>query len=140
MKFLQLLHQRDALLRHARLANLAFAYHRLAEFGARIARARLHGPVTLQLTDPSVDRHWPVLLAHGGSQSVIEEHFMDEEIGELADLLSFLHEGDGLTEFTFRLEELAGRYLPGLRGELAQAGVAPDAEAPSPEDSHRDHA
>ncbi|MCX6953287.1 MAG: hypothetical protein NTV51_14130 [Verrucomicrobia bacterium] len=139
MKFHHLLHQRDTLLRQARLANLAFAYQRLADWAARIARARLQGAVTLQLADPSLDRHWPVLLAHDGRQSVLEEHFLDEDVGELADLLSFLHEGDGLTEFTFRLEELAARYLPGLRGELAQAGIAPDQSAPSPEDSAREH-
>ena len=137
MKFFHLLHQRDALLRHARLANLAFAYHRLGDFTARITRAQLRGEVALTLADPSADRPWPVLLAHEGNQSVIEEHFMDEDIAELGDILAFLHEGDAATEFTFRLEALERRFLPGLRRELAQAGVALDHEAPSTEDSKR---
>ncbi len=137
MKFHQLLHQRDALLRHARLANLAFAHHRLVEFGTRIARARLRGSVTLSLADPSEDRHWPTLLAHEGNQSVIDEHFVDEDMVELADILSFLHEGDVTTEFTFRLEELENRLLPELRRELTEAGVILEPAAPSPADSSR---
>lgn len=132
MKFHQLLHQRDALLRHARLANLAFAHHQLVEFGSRIAQARLRGSVTLSLADPSDDRHWPTLLAHEGNQSVIEEHFVDEDIVELADILSFLHEGEGAILFTFRLEDLETRFLTGLRRELAEAGVILDFAAPSP--------
>jgi hypothetical protein len=138
MKIHDLLLQRDALLRHARLANFAFAHHRLAEFGTRITRAHLHGPVTLSLADPSVDRLWPVLLALEANQSVIEEHFTDEDIGELADILVFLNEGEGATEFTFSLEELAGRYLPGLQRELSAAGISLAQEAPSTEDSNRE--
>lgn len=135
MKFHQLLHQRDALLRHARLANLAFAHHQLVEFGRRIARARLCGSVTLSLADPSDGRHWPTLLAHEGNQSLIEEHFLDEDMVELADILSFLHEGENVTEFTFRLEELENRFLPGLRRELVEAGVLLEPDATSPADS-----
>lgn len=131
MKFNQLLHQRDALLRHARLANLAFAHHQLVEFGTRIAQARLRGSVTLSLADPSDDRHWPTLFAHEGNQSVIEEHFIDEDILELADILSFLHEGEDHTEFTFRLDELEDSFLPGLRRELVDAGVALEPDVPS---------
>ncbi|MDI1249112.1 MAG: hypothetical protein PSV13_09640 [Lacunisphaera sp.] len=52
MNFQQLLQQRDALLRQARLANTAYAYRRLDEFAGRIARARLHGAVTLRPGDP----------------------------------------------------------------------------------------
>jgi hypothetical protein len=138
MKIHDLLLQRDALLRHARLANLGFAHHRLTEFGTRINRAHLHGPVTLSLPDPSVERLWPVLLALEGNQSVIEEHFTDEDIGELADILVFLHEGEGTTEFAFPIEELAGRYLPGLHRELSAAGISLEREAPSTEDSNRE--
>lgn len=131
MKFHQLLQNRDTLLHQTRLANLAFAHDRLTAVGARIARARLHGAVTLSLADPAEGRAWPVLLSFATSPAVIEEHFTDADIAELADILTFLHEGAGTTEFHFRLEELAGRYLPGLQRELAQAGVAP-APAPTP--------
>jgi hypothetical protein len=139
MNLHQILQQRAALLRSARLANVAFAYDRLGLFGARITRARLHGEVCLHRADPDADRPWPVLLAREGSQSVIEEHFTDEDIVELADLLAFLHDEEVPTAFTFRLEELAGRFRPGLRHELETAGVALGPEAPSPEDSNRGH-
>ena len=47
-KLSTLLTQRQALLRQARLANLAFAYTTLMEFAHRIARAQLSGRVTLK--------------------------------------------------------------------------------------------
>jgi hypothetical protein len=123
MNFLHLLHQRATLLRQARLANLAFAYHRLGDFSARIARARLHGTVQFSLADPATDRHWPTLTAHEGNQSVIEEHFTDEDLVELGDLLVFLREDAHTTEFTFRLEDFDQRFRAPLGPELAQAGV-----------------
>ena len=36
MKLSKLLHQREALLRQTRLANLAYAYRRLGEFAGRV--------------------------------------------------------------------------------------------------------
>jgi hypothetical protein len=139
MKFLNLLHQRGALLRQARLANLAFTYQQLGDFVARIARAKLRGEVTLSLADPDADRLWPVLLAHESSQAVIEEHFTDEDIVELADILEFLDADNGATDFTFRIEELESRFMPGLRRELEKAGVALEHEARANEDSNRGH-
>eukprot|EP01035_Chromulina_nebulosa_P050664 gene50664-biopygen35671 len=141
MKFLHLLHQRDALLRQARLANLAYAYQRLGDFSARLIRARLHGPARLSLADPAADRLLPELTALAGHQSVIEEHFTDEDLVELADLVTFLREDAHTTEFTFHLEDFAARFLAPVRDELARAGIAVDNEAaapaPSPEDSSR---
>lgn len=137
MNFHQLLSHRTALLRQARLANLAFAWQRLDEFAVRITRARLHAEVTLRLSGPDADRPWPVLLAREGNQSVIEEHFMDEDIVELADILAFLGEDGQATEFTFQLEDLANRFQPKLRGELAAAGISLEQTAPSSEDSSR---
>ena len=131
MNFHQLLQQRDALLRQARLANTAFAYGRLGDLAGRIARARLHGAVTLRPGDPQENLPWPELIAEEGSQAVIEEHFLDEDVIELADILAFLSGHDQPVEYTFRLEEMGGRFLPGLRRELVQAGVTlePDVEA-----------
>jgi len=137
MKFSQLLHQRDALLRQARLANVAFAYDRLSEFAARIARARLHGMVTLRDSDPAADQPWPQLVAMEGSPAVLEEHFLEEDVIELADILAFLHDAGRLTEVRFRLEDLAQHFLPRLRRELAQADIVPGGEAPRIEDSSR---
>jgi len=137
MNYQQLLTQRTALLQQARLANLAFAWQRLDHWTQRIARARLRGTVTLQLADPARDRAWPLLLARSGSQAVIEEHFTDEDIVELADILAFLADDPRAAEFTFPLEDLGARFMPGIQRELAQAGVLVHQSAPSPEDSNR---
>ncbi|MFI5337341.1 MAG: hypothetical protein ACHQ5A_11190 [Opitutales bacterium] len=131
MKLFQLLLQRDELLRRAWLANAAYAYHRLAGYAAHIARVRLQGEVNLLAADPAADRPGPLLLAREGSQSVIEEHFLDEDIIELADILCYLSGDRRATEFTFRLEELGNMFLPGLRRELEKAGVDLDQEEAS---------
>ncbi len=137
MNFHQLLQQRDALLRQARLANTAYAYRRLGEFAGRIARAQLHGAVRLDPGDPAGERPWPGLTALDGSQAVLEEHFLDEDILELADILCFLGLDTG-SGVTFRLEELGARFLPGLRRELAQAGLNPGPESsPTEGSNHR---
>lgn len=135
MNFHQLLHQRDALLRQARMANLAFAYQRLGEFVARITRARLHGLVQLRPGDPAGEQPWPALTALDGSQAVLDEHFLDEEIVELMDILGFLGEEVTPDGMTFRLEELGGRHLSELHRELQQAGIIPAGEAPPNEES-----
>lgn len=130
-----LLTQRAALLRQVRLANLAFAYQTLEKFAGRIARARLTGAVTLASPDPGEQRYWASLTALEGSQSVIEEHFADEDVLELSDLMGFLGGRDTL-EVTFRLEELAERFLAPLRDELAREGVVLD-DAGTPRDAAR---
>jgi len=137
MNFHQLIHQRDGLLRQARLANVAFACHRLGVYAARIAAARLHGLVRLHPGDPSGEQPWPGLTALEGSQAVLEEHFLDEEGVELADILGFLGEDVNAGGFTFRLEELEGRFLTPLRRELASAGIVPPGEAPGIEGPNR---
>ena len=137
MNFHQLLLQRVALLRQARLANLAFAWQRLDQWAHRIARARLQGVVTLRLADPADDRPWPLLQANSVSRAVIEEHFTDEDILELADILAFLADDPRAVEFPFRLEELADRVLPAIEQELAAAGVIMHPSVSSPEDSTR---
>lgn len=137
MNFQQLLQQRDALLRQARLANVAFAYHRLGEFADRLARAGIRGALTVQLADPSSDRFWPVLTATAANQSVIDEHFLDEDVVELADVLAFLSPESDAVEFAFSVEQLTGKFLPLLRRELERAGVALPRPAPTPEGSRR---
>lgn len=135
MNFHQLLHHRDGLLRQARLANVAFAHQRLGQFATRIARARLRGAVALRPGDPAGGQPWPGLDAIEGSQAVIEEHFLDEEIVELTDILAFLGEDVRSDGLTLRLESLAERFLPQLRQELLAAGVAVPAEPRLVEDS-----
>lgn len=137
MNYHQLLFHRAALLQQARLANLAFAWQRLDHWAQRIARARLQGAVTLRFADPAGDRPWPVLLARSGSQAVLEEHFTDEDIVELADMLAFLADDPRAAELNFRLEELANRFLPAIQQELAEAGVVVHPAVSPTEDSNR---
>ena len=137
MNFHLLLQHRTALLRQARLANMAFAYQWLGNFAARIARARLRGLVRLDPGDPAAERPWPALAALEGSQAVLEEHFLDEDGVELADILEFLGEDVNADGVTFRLEELESRFLPRLRRELESAGIVLPGDAPRIEDSHR---
>lgn len=129
MKLSQLLQQREALLRQSRLSNLAFAYWHLGRLVTRITGAGLRGNVRLQPADPGAERYWPVLTALEGSQSVIEEHFTDENVLELADLVSFIT-GDDKADTTFRLEDLAVKFLTPLQRQLQQAGVEFEPDAP----------
>lgn len=127
-KLSTLLAHRPALLAQARLANLAFAHETLANFAARIARSPLAGRATLRQIDPGADRYWPTLTALDGHQSVIEEHFSDEDLLELADVVAFTT-GSNAIEFTFQLDDIADFFLVQLRAELERAGVAVDDRA-----------
>lgn len=125
-----LLTQREALLRQARLANLAFAYTTLGEFTRRITRAQLHGRVVLKHAAPEEERYWASLTAIDGNQSVIEEHFGDEDIMDLADVIAFVTGNEAL-DLTFPLEEVERVFLAPLRDELARAGIAIDRPSPT---------
>jgi len=138
MKFLQLLHRRDALIRQARLANVAFAYQRLRDFATRISQAGLRGTVTLRGGDPAGELPWPELVAEECSQAAIEEHFLDEDVIELADILAFLHDTNRLGSLSFRLQDLGPRYLSRLRHELEIARIAIDEGASQAGDPSRD--
>jgi hypothetical protein len=125
MKLSSLLAKRQALLRHALLANLAFAHDRLSDFARRVARARLEGEVRLQQAAPGAERFWASLTALHGRQSVIEEHFSDDDLMDLADVIAYAT-GENEIDLTFRIEELADRFLAPLHGQLAKAGVTID--------------
>jgi hypothetical protein len=129
MKLSTLISVRTALLRRAHLANLALAYETLRGFARRIERARLTGRVVLQPAAPEAGRFCATLTAIEGSQSVLEEHFSDEDLMELGDVLGFtLGERSGAPrEIAFRLENFAESFLAPLRAELVEAGVAIDA-------------
>jgi hypothetical protein len=124
-KLSTLLSRRRALLRHARLANLAFAFATLQEFSGRIARASLCGRVTLTHAAPEAERYWASLLALTFNQSVVEEHFTDAQVMELADVLAFATGNDAL-DVTFNLEDLDERFLRPLREQLERAGIIID--------------
>lgn len=123
MNFHQLLQLRDGLLRQSRLANVAFAWHRLAIVGDRIATVGLHGRVCLRVAEHATEAAWPLLTALEGSQAVIDEHFTDEDVIELADLIAFagIDPVDGA--HVFRLEDLVARFGSPLRRELERAGI-----------------
>jgi len=127
MKLSHLLTQRPELLRQLRLANLAFAYQSLREFAARVARTSLRGRVTLQPVNPDEERYCVTLTALDCAQSLIEEHFSDEDLAILADVLGFAT-GHPAHELTFHLDQLAEFYEP-LRGDLERAGVLLDSPA-----------
>jgi hypothetical protein len=124
-KLSTLLNRREALLQQARLANLAFAYKTLSDFTERIARARLMGRVALQHASADVERYWASLTAIDGNQSVIEEHFSDADIMDLADVIAFTTRSDDL-DLTFRWEDVADTFLAPMRDELGRAGIAID--------------
>ena len=127
MKFNELLETREALQRQAALANLAFAYETLREFAERIERAQLKGQVNLKSADPDADRYWATLTALGGPQSVIEEHFTEEDLSDFADAVSYATGHDDF-EATFAVEDFPHAFLSPLRAALENAGVQMDSE------------
>lgn len=130
MKLTTLLAQRHALLRQAQLANLAFAYVRLGEFAHRVERAGLRGPVVLKRADPENGREWPVLIALHGSQAVLEEHFSDEDIIDLADVVACaLDMRDA--QVAFDLREFKTLFQRPVRLALEEAGVQMDDAPPA---------
>jgi len=135
MKFNELLEGREILQRQAALANLAFAYETLREFAERIARAQLKGEVTLKSADPDSDRYWATLTANRGPQSVIEEHFTEEDLTDFADAISFSTGHDDF-EATFSIEDFPQAFLAPLRAALENAGVVMDTEPLPAEKPH----
>jgi hypothetical protein len=124
-KLSTLLSRRRDLLRRARLANLAFAFVTLQKFALRITRAELDGRVTLAHAAPDAERYWASLTALEMNQSVIEEHFTDEDVMELADVVAFVTGNEAL-DITFDLEDLEELFIRPLRDELDREGVVID--------------
>lgn len=127
MTLSQLLKARETLVRQAEIANLAFAYDLLSEFGRKIARANLRGEVHFKSACPEEDRYWATLTAITGSQAAIEEHFTDEELTDYADAVAFAT-GENDFEIQFRLEDFTESFLVPLRRSLEHAGVTIDVE------------
>ncbi len=126
MKLSSLLAQRQTLQQQARLANLAFAYERLATFVERIELARLRGEVLLQQAEPTEERYWATLTALEGNQSVIEEYFTDQDLMDFVDAVACAT-GENDIDLKFRLEEAGSRFLRPLRERLERVGIAIDA-------------
>ncbi len=136
MKLSILLAQRQMLLHHVRLANFAFAYARLSEIAVRIGRASLRGAVTLRQAPTEPEPGWTALLALEGNQSVIEEHFTDEDLTDFADAIAFIT-GETQLDLTFRLEETAEKFVVPLRQRLEQSGVEFDGTEQPIAEPHR---
>lgn len=128
MNLSHLLAQRPELLRQVRLANLAFAYDSLRKFAERVGRAGLHGRVTLKPINPDEENYCVTLTAHEANQSVVEEHFSDEDLVVLSDVLGFAT-GHPTHDLTFYIDQL-DEFVVQLRNDLEQAGVAFD-DSPS---------
>lgn len=126
MKYSFLLAHRLFLQQQARLSHLAYAYERLSDFSARIARARLGGPVHLQQPEPEEERYQASLTALRGSQSAIEEHFTDRDLLDFVDAVG-VATGDSEVDLQFELSEVEKRFLLPLRARLESAGVLMDA-------------
>jgi hypothetical protein len=125
MKISKLLANHHVIIKRAWLANMAQAYFTLRGCAERVQSARLCGLVNLRQPNAEEGRLWATLTALEGKQSIIEEHFSEEELMEFADALAFVR---GLTDLniTFRLETMAVTFLAPLEVELKQAGVVFD--------------
>ncbi len=127
MKLSQLLATRQIINRHANLANTAYAYVTLKRLADRVAAAGLHGLVRLRQADAEEEIYWASLQALTGSQAVIEEHFDDEDVMDLADAVAYALEGE-FTAIEFTLEAMDTRFVAPLRALLERAGVVLDGE------------
>lgn len=131
MKFDDLILYRDELQHAARLANLAYAYQWLSDFAERVSLAGLEGEVALKGPHPATEQTEVELVAIDCNQSVIEEHFLPEEIEELHSVFASVHEVGAIIEAKFRLEHIGSLYLPALRRALEVANVSPRRRASS---------
>jgi hypothetical protein len=128
MKLSSLLAQRQALLNQARLANLAYAYQTLSEFAARAGRAGLRGAVTLKSAAPELERYCATLAAQEANQSIVEEHFTDDDLMALADVVAFAtgHRSEDALEVHFRIDDIPEAFLLPIRADLEKLGVTLD--------------
>ena len=124
-KLSTLLTRRAALLQQARVANVAFAFATLQKFAERITRGQLSGRVRLTQAEPRAERYWVALIAIERSQAVIEEHFTDRDLMEMADVIAFATGTDAL-DITFELQDFDGQFLKPLREELEREGIVID--------------
>jgi hypothetical protein len=127
MNISKLLATRRSILRQAYLANVAQAYVTLTRLAGRIANARLRGAVRLRPADPAEERYWPTLTAFEGSQAVIDEHFTEDEVMDLADAMAFATEADS-PEIQFPIERLGELFAEPLRAILEQAGISVESD------------
>jgi len=130
MKISKLIATHHAIIKQARLANLAQAYLTLRRCAERVQRAQLCGLVNLRQPDAAKGRLWASLTALEGNQSVLDEHFCDEELMEFADAVAFVR-GIADLNLSFRIETLTTEFVIPLETQLDLAGVELDLETQS---------
>ena len=130
MKISKLIATHHAIIQQAQLANLAQAYLTLRRCADRVRRAQLRGLVNLRQPDAAEGRMWASLTALEGRQSILEEHFCDEELMEFADAVAFAR-GIDILDIEFRLEALMAEFVVPLEAQLKQAGVDFDLDVES---------
>jgi len=130
MKISKLIATHHAIIKQARLANLAQAYITLRRCAERVQRARLSGLVNLRQPNAGEGRLWATLTALEGNQSVLDEHFCDEDLMEFADAVAFVR---GIVELklSFRIETLMTEFVIPLETQLDLEGVELDLEKQS---------
>jgi hypothetical protein len=124
-----LIQQRDAILRQARLTNLAYAHRRLGEFSARFARAGITGEIRVEPAVPEEGRPEAVLVA-ACAPAVVAEHFLEEDAAELADLLGFVRGQADDGAHTLDIREIETVLRPALARALTREGVTGFAPPP----------
>lgn len=129
MNLSKLLSRRESLRRQTYLANLGFAYLQLCEFELRFQRARLRGLARVSGCRPEEERYCATFTVEGCSPAVIEEHFTDTQVFELAEVLAFVQPQHG-TEFSFSVERFGAQVIAPVRRELEAAGIAVDSLPP----------
>jgi len=127
MKISKLIATHHAIIKQARLANLAQAYLTLRRCAERVQRARLSGLVNLRQPNAGEGRLWATLTALEGNQSVLDEHFCDEDLMEFADAVAFIR-GISDLNLSFRIETLMTEFVIPLETHLDLAGVELDLE------------
>jgi hypothetical protein len=117
-----LIQQRDAILRQARLTNLAYAHRRLGDFSARFARAGITGEIRVEPAAPEEGRPEAAIVADR-SPAVVAEHFLEEDAAELADLLGFVRGQGEDGAHTLDIRDIESALRPALARALAREGV-----------------
>ena len=129
MKFHHLLHQREAALRQARLTTVAFAYHELGGFAARIARGQLRGEVddfVVARQDGAFAYHLAVVV--DDAEQAIDEVVRGDDLLESVAAQCWLQEQLGLPRPSYvhvpLLREADGKRMSKRDSSVTLAGQA----------------
>jgi hypothetical protein len=126
MKLSALLASRSTILRQAALAHTAAAWLTLQHASMRIAAAGLRGTVRLRQSDPGEDESvWATLTSDEINASVLEEHFTEDDLLEIAEAVAYATDAD-FADAEFRIETLGETYAAPLLASLQKSGVKID--------------